>query len=357
MSTEIQTVNNTMVPAEIVVSGNDALDTLERASIDMQIATAHQFPRSITSFNQRAIAIATLDEETANSCLYCRPVGKDEYGKQVYANGMSIRMAEIVASCYGNLRVAARIVQQTERMVVAQGIAHDLETNYLSTSEVLESTVGKGGKPYPERMRLVVAKAALAKARRDAIFSVVPKAMAKPVEIAVRKMLAGESTPLVERRQRVVQWIGSLGIDPKRFWAAIGVQGADDLTEEQFITINGLRTAIRDGDVTIDEAFPELDRENDDATSKLEKAANALKAKAEKTRKANAQNNDKPQNNQYTIEEIIKYAEENCQERGDYVAFQGLLGNYVEAGKLDASKLDEARKAVADVAAKNGIKL
>lgn len=365
MSTEIETINNTVVPAEVVVSGTGVLDTLERASIDMQIATAHQFPRSATAFKQRAITMATYDDEVAASCLYCRPVGKDEFGKPQYANGMSVRMAEIVAACYGNLRVAARIIEidPRGRYVVAQGVAHDLETNYLSTSEVIEATVKKNGKPYDERMRIVVCKAALAKARRDAIFHVVPKAMAKPVELAVRKMLAGESTPLVVRRQRVVEWLPTLGIDPKRVWAALGVVGVDDLTEDHFVTLNGLKTAMRDGDVTIDEAFPELEDEKKEKTSKLEKAASALKAKAEKTRKENAQASEKTEDSesaqvkQYTIDEIVKHAEDSCQERGDYIALQGLLGNYISEGKLDASKLEEARKAIADVAAKNGIKL
>ena len=155
------------------VTSNSALEAIERASVDMQITTAHRFPRSIARFNERAIAMATIDEEVAESCIYKRPVGKDKAtGKEVYAEGMSVRMAEIVGASYGNLRVAARIIEQTERQVTAQGVAHDLESNYASTSEVIESTVDKYGKPFSERMRIIVAKSALAKARRDATFQV-----------------------------------------------------------------------------------------------------------------------------------------------------------------------------------------
>ena len=158
------------VAAEIVTPTANALEVQERASIDIQIATAHKFPRSLASFTQKATAYATVDDETAESCIYRRPVGKDKNGNQTFAEGMSVRMAEIVAACFGNLRVACRIVERTPRHVVAQGVAHDLETNYLATSEVIESTINKYGKPYDERMQIVVAKAALAKARRDAIF-------------------------------------------------------------------------------------------------------------------------------------------------------------------------------------------
>jgi len=357
MSTDIQTINSTVTPADIVVSGNATLDTLERASIDMQIATAHQFPRSVTSFNMRAITMATMDEETAASCLYCRPVGKDrDTGQQQFANGMSVRMAEIVAACYGNLRVAARIVEidPRGRYVVAQGVAHDLETNYLSTSQVIESTVTRSGKPYDERMRLVIAKAALAKARRDAVFQVVPKAMAKPVEKAVRKLLAGDSKPLVERRNIVGQWIHSLAIDPKRVWNALGVGGLDDLTEEHLAILTGLRTSIKDGDVTIDEAFPEQEKESaSEKQSAVEKAVSKIKektAKVKTTETAESEFNAK-------MKEIEQWAQDGCKVKDDYVMAIQMLTNFVNEGKLKPEWLEDAKAVIKSVASKNGVKI
>jgi hypothetical protein len=245
--------------AELVeVASSSALEAIERASIDMQITTAHKFPRSISRFKDNAIALATIDEETAESCIYRRPVGKGKDGKEVYAEGMSVRMAEIVGASYGNLRAAARIVEQTERQVVAQGVAHDLETNFASTSEVIESTVDRYGRPYNERMRIVIAKAALAKARRDAIFQVVPRAIAKPVEYACKDLLFGNQVSITKRRERVMGWIGKLNIDVNRVWNALSIGGLDDVGIEELETLTGLKTAIQNNEVTIDEAFPEL---------------------------------------------------------------------------------------------------
>ena len=245
--------------AELVeVASSSALEAIERASIDMQITTAHKFPRSISRFKDNAIALATIDEETAESCIYRRPVGKGKDGKEVYAEGMSVRMAEIVGASYGNLRAAARIVEQTERQVVAQGVAHDLETNFASTSEVIESTVDRYGRPYNERMRIVIAKAALAKARRDAIFQVVPRAIAKPVEYACKDLLFGNQVSITKRRERVMGWIGKLNIDVDRVWNALSIGGLDDVGIEELETLTGLKTAIQNNEVTIDEAFPEL---------------------------------------------------------------------------------------------------
>lgn len=230
----------------------------ERATIDMQVATAHQYPRDLERFKANALKLATMDEETAASCLYRRPVGKDRNGQEKYAEGMSIRMAEIVAGCYGNLRVGTRTVESTPRYVVAQGAAHDLESNYSATSECKEATVTKSGQPYDERMRIVIEKAAAAKARRDAIFSVVPRAAVKFIETEIRKMLFGGGANLDKWRERIAAWVTRLGIDEARVWAALGVSGADALQQPEIEKLVGIKTAIASGDVTIDEAFPEI---------------------------------------------------------------------------------------------------
>jgi hypothetical protein len=254
-------------PVELVSAlPSNTTELIERTEIDCQIATAKKYPRSIEAFKNRAISMATIDEETAESCLYRRPVGMKD-GQQQYAEGMSIRMAEIVGASYGNLRVAASIVQQNERFVKARGMAIDLESNFAASSETVESTVKKNGQPYDERMRVVIAKAALAKALRDATFKVVPRALAKPVEAAVRKLLMGDAQTLAKRRDAVVGWINKLGIDPKRVWAALHIGGPADIGVEQLETLTGIRTAIKDGDSTIDDAFPDPDAPKGSATT------------------------------------------------------------------------------------------
>lgn len=253
-------MSNEIINAEVIAPTVNVLEVQERASVDLQISTAKQYPRSMATFKERSIAIATLDEESAESCIYRRPVGKDKNGNQTFAEGMSVRCAEIVGACYGNLRVGARIIEQTDRFVKAQGVAHDLENNFYASSEVIESTVDKFGKPYNERMRVVIAKAALAKARRDATFQVVPKSLAKPIEVAVKQMLYGNAQSLSKRRTAVEGWIKKLGIDENRVYGALGVKGLEDLTQKHLETLTGIRTAMKDGDVSIDEAFPEIKR-------------------------------------------------------------------------------------------------
>jgi hypothetical protein len=239
-----------------------ALHALERASIDTQVATAHQYPRSLEQFKKRALSMACLDSETAESCIYCRPVGKEKNDRgqwvEKFAEGPSIRLAEIVGCSYGNLRVASRIVEQTPRYVKCEGVCHDLESNYAGKSEIMETTVTKEGQPYSERQRALIAKVALAKAYRDAIFKVVPRALCKPVLDAAKKVATGETKTLDERRKKAQAWIGTLKIDQARVFAALNVAGWAEITDDHLTILTGLKTATKEGDVSIDEAFPPI---------------------------------------------------------------------------------------------------
>lgn len=87
-------------------SGTAAL--INRSEIDMQIATAHKFPRSIKRFRQEALAMVTLNEQIAESCIYALPRGNKTI------EGPSARFAEVVASAWGNCRAGARVVSDQE---------------------------------------------------------------------------------------------------------------------------------------------------------------------------------------------------------------------------------------------------
>lgn len=239
--------------ASMELVSTSALESITKGECDVQVATSHAFPRSMERFKKRALEMVTFDLETAESCIYERPVGD---GKT--ATGESIRMAEIVAASFQNLRVAARIIHQDERSVTCEGVAWDMEANYAGRCEVKESTVTKYGEPYSERMRMVAAKACLSKAYRDAVFRVVPKSMCKFLRTAAEQVINKEVPTLAARRKRAVEWVKTLNIEPERIWAALGIVGEAELGEDQLSKLTGLRTAVNDGDTTLTEAFPAI---------------------------------------------------------------------------------------------------
>ncbi len=87
-------------PRDVEVLAPSAVEALNKSEIETQIEVAKRYPRSMERFKQRASEMACIDEDTAASCLYRRPVGK-ENGRPVFAEGMSIRMAEIVGASHG----------------------------------------------------------------------------------------------------------------------------------------------------------------------------------------------------------------------------------------------------------------
>ena len=147
------------------------LEALNRSEIDVQISTAKRYPRMIQESLTKIEQIATVNQKTASECFYALPRG----GKTI--EGPSVRLAEIVATCWGNLRVQAQIIGNDGRMITARGVCHDLETNVAFSSEVRRRITDRNGRTYDEDMQIVTGNAASAIALRNAIFKCVPQAV------------------------------------------------------------------------------------------------------------------------------------------------------------------------------------
>ena len=150
----------------------EALEALNRSEIDMQIATAKKYPRDIMASINKVVALATVDENTAEECFYSlKRRGSDG---DTFITGPSVRLAEIVAASWGNIRVAAQVVGNDGKFITARGTCIDLETNNAVSVEVQRRICDKYGKTYSEDMQVVTGNAAAAIAFRNAIFKVVP---------------------------------------------------------------------------------------------------------------------------------------------------------------------------------------
>ena len=114
----------------IEVKQAEMLQAIDRAEVDIQIATAKQYPRDLAACLNKIATYATMDKETAEDCFYVLR-RKDANGNDNIIEGLSVRMAEIIAGAWGNLRVQTRIIGNDGRMITAQAICHDLETKTL----------------------------------------------------------------------------------------------------------------------------------------------------------------------------------------------------------------------------------
>lgn len=228
-----------------------SLSTTDHASFDVQVATARKFPRSITAFVRRAKEMATLNEDVAASCVYALP--RD--GKTI--EGPSARLAEIVASAWGNLRIQAGVKDHDDRFVTGRGEAWDVETNVAIGFEVRRRITNKIGKTYNDDMITMTGNGAASIALRNAVFKAVPSPYWRPIYLECRRVIAGDARTFASRRDEMLRLFMVMGVTTERVYQALGLKGVSDISLEHMVTLTGFYNALKDGDITIEEAFPE----------------------------------------------------------------------------------------------------
>ena len=221
-----------------VESGTIAL--LNKSEIDMQVATAHKYPRSVAQFRKNVFNMVALSEQIAAECIYAIP--RD--GKMI--EGPSARFAEVVASAWGNSRAGARVVSDQGEFVTAQGVFHDLEQNVAITYEVQRRIVNKQGRRFSPDMITVTANAACSIALRNAILKGVPKAFWSEMYDGARKTAMGDTKTLPTRRAEVLATLLRFGVAPEQVFAKLGIVGEADLGLEELAQLKFILTAIKD---------------------------------------------------------------------------------------------------------------
>lgn len=235
--------------SEVEITGGGTLAMLNKSEIDIQIATAKQYPRSIKRFRSEALDMVTLTEKVAQECIYALP--RD--GKNI--EGPSARFAEVIASAWGNCRVGARTVGEEDGFIIAQGAFHDLERNVAIQYEVRRRITDKYGKKFKADMVGVTANAACSIALRNAVLKGVPKAFWSEMYDAARQTVMGDAKTLTNRRAEALAFLQKLGATPDMICKKLSVPGVEDIGLDEIVVLRGLATAIKDGETTVEQAF------------------------------------------------------------------------------------------------------
>ena len=265
-----------------VIQQADVLAAINSSEIDSQVATAHRFPRDVEASLRKIEMLASVDEETASDCFYV--LRRNGSGGEATIEGLSIRMAEIIASSWGNLRVQARIINNDGKFVTAQGVCHDLESNYAVSKEVRRRITDRSGRTYSEDMQVVTGNAACAIAMRNAVLAVVPKAITNTIIKRVKKIAMGQSLDVATARQQMITYFAKLGVTTDQLCNYLQIPTMDDVTREHIFTMRATAQAIKEGTTTVRETFVLPQQQNADAAKALD-AAKAAKAKAEQAMK------------------------------------------------------------------------
>ncbi len=237
--------------SELAIADVSTIEALTRGEVDMQVATAKRYPRNLKRFKNEVLELATADADSAAECFYALP--RD--GKTI--EGPSVRLAEIVASAWGNMRTEMRIIGVGQDFITAQATAWDVERNNLNRCELQRRITTSKGRRYSDDMIVVTGNAASKIAYRNAIFTTVPKAHWSPIYEQCRLVAVGDQRSLADNRAQWVGYFGKLGIVEARVLAMLNRSSLDEVTIEDLMTLRGTATAIKENQITIDEVFPD----------------------------------------------------------------------------------------------------
>lgn len=260
----------------------EMLQAVNRAEVDIQISTAKQYPRDLPQVLNRIATYAMMDRETAEDCFYVlRRQGRD--GAASVIEGLSVRMAEIIASSWGNLRIQTRIVGNDGKMITAQAMCHDLETNVAVCKEVSRSIAYKNGATYSQDMQIVTGNAAASIAFRNAVLSVIPKAVTKNIINQVKQVALGQSIDLEQSRQNVIAYFAKIGVTKEQILHYLGKNAVEEIDQQSIYELRATANAIKEGTTTVQETFIDPEKQakaqelaNAKAETAQEKAAAAL---------------------------------------------------------------------------------
>ena len=258
----------------IEIKQAEVLQAINRAEVDIQISTAKQYPRDLTTVLNKIATYAKKDKETAEDCFYVLR-RKDKDGNDSLIEGLSIRMAEIIASAWGNLRIQTRIVGNDGRMITAQAICHDLESNVAVSKEVSRSILTKKGYTFSQDMQIVTGNAASSIAFRNAVLSVIPKAITKKIINEVKSVAMGQTIDIEESRRRVIAYYNKAGVKTDQLLHYLGIKTVDAIDQQMIFELRALRNAIEEGTTSVKETFIDPEKEAKAAAEAVKNATNA----------------------------------------------------------------------------------
>ena len=233
----------------IVSAPLSVIEAQERAGIDIQIRTAKQYPRDVEKFADEAMMLATANEEVAGTCFYALP--RDN--KTI--EGPSVRLAEIVMSCWGNCHAGARVIEVGAKTLRSQAVFRDLERNTAVTFDVERRITYSAGGRYSDDMITVTGNAANKIAYRNAVFTGIPQTYWHGIYKAAREASIGKATTIEQMVTKMIKYFTLMGKREEDILLLLELSHTDEITKDHIIQLRGIGNAIKEGEVSVDEAF------------------------------------------------------------------------------------------------------
>ena len=258
--------NGVMAQLDNINQGTVAIEA-SRAIAEAQgkLVIAKRFPRDeVQAYNR--VAQACQRKGIAEKAFYSYNRG----GGTV--SGPTIRFAEELARCWGNIDYGIKELSQDEGKSEMQAYAWDLETNAQSvqnfTNPHIREVGGKAKILTSQRDIYEINANMGARRLRSRILAILPTDLVDMAIAECKKTLAGNNDePLIDRVKKMIVAFGKIGVTQKQIEKRLGSK-VDTMTIDDFTDYIGIYNAIKQGESKIAEWF-EAEKVASDLTDAL----------------------------------------------------------------------------------------
>jgi hypothetical protein len=242
------------VPVELLEQGN----TLVRLENFTQASIAVQRPRDLAKIQEELIAGVMANPEYACRLIYCKPVGREEANAPMkFAEELNIRGAEAIASLYNNSSFGWEPVADDGETFTGVAVWLDYERNIRHTmtfrvAHVMKQRGGATMRIPDDRFADVVVKAAASKAVREVILRSIPPWTREALTAKVWEIIGREKGDTDELSRA----FASRGVPYTRIEHLMGKK-MGELRGDDVARLFGVLNALRDNELTVEQAFEE----------------------------------------------------------------------------------------------------
>lgn len=237
----------------------DSQVTLMKMENETIASLAAASPRNHQSIKQEILDQMEAYPTFAESMVYSVPVGKDyQTGQMKYARGLSIRAAEALAEAYGFNRVRCEVEEVDDEKVRVTATFTDLQRGRVwqdvgLVSKFYKTRSGGMQRHNDERFYGLVVKAEMSKRVREVILRCVSSGLRAELqsmaERYIAKVLSGDGV------SKIVESFNEIGVQVEVLENYIGRPIGAGWTEDDRVTLLSIYNAIKDGQVSVSQAF------------------------------------------------------------------------------------------------------
>ena len=230
-----------------------------------KLVIAKRFPRDEVQSYAKAME-ACQRPTMAAKAFYSFPRG----GQTV--EGPTIRFAEELARCWGNIDYGIKELSQDGGKSEMQAYAWDLETNAQSVQNFTNPHQREQGKKMvtlTSQRDIYENNANMATRRlRSRILAILPAWFVEDAIAECKKTLAGQNdTPLIDRVKKMVVQFAKLGVTQEMIEKRLK-RKIDTMTSDDFVEYVGIYNAVKGGESKISDWF-DAQKEANDLTEAL----------------------------------------------------------------------------------------